>query len=63
MISEVGRANEKRGLKRIGMLGTRMVMETRSYGGIASAEIISPSGLFREHWTFTAAHRRYAPRA
>jgi aspartate racemase len=44
MISEVGRAIEKRGLKRIGILGTRTVMETRFYGGVTSAEIIPPSG-------------------
>jgi aspartate racemase len=44
MISEVGRAIEKRGLKRIGILGTRTVMETRFYGGVASAEVIPPSG-------------------
>jgi aspartate racemase len=44
MISEVGQAIEKRGLKRIGILGTRTVMETRFYGSIASAEIIPPSG-------------------
>src|SRR5215470_9012235 len=44
MISEVGRAVESRGLKRIGILGTRTVMETRFYGGVASAEIIPPSG-------------------
>jgi len=44
MISEVGRAIERRGLKRIGILGTRTVMETRFYGGVDSAEIIPPSG-------------------
>jgi aspartate racemase len=44
MISEVGRAIEKRGLKRIGILGTRTAMETRFYGGVGSAEIIPPSG-------------------
>lgn len=44
LISEVGRAIEARGLKRIGILGTRTVMETRFYGGIGSAEIIPPSG-------------------
>ena len=44
MISEVDRAIEKSGLKRIGILGTRTVMETRFYGGAASAEIMSPSG-------------------
>lgn len=43
MIAEVGRAIEARGLKRIGILGTRTVMETRFYGGIASAEIVPPS--------------------
>ena len=44
MISEVSRAIEERSLKRIGILGTRTVMETRFYGRIASAEIIPPSG-------------------
>jgi len=43
MIAEVGRAVEARGLKRIGIIGTRTVMETRFYGRIASAEIIPPS--------------------
>ena len=44
LIAEVGRAIERRGLKRIGILGTRTVMETRFYGRIASAEIIPPAG-------------------
>lgn len=44
MISEVSRAIETRGLKRIGILGTRTVMETRFYGRIANAEVIPPSG-------------------
>ena len=44
MISEVSQAIEKRGFKRIGILGTRTVMETRFYGRIASTEIIPPSG-------------------
>ena len=43
MIVEVSRAIETRGLKRIGILGTRTVMETRFYGRIASAEIIPPN--------------------
>jgi aspartate racemase len=42
LIDEVSRAIERRGLKRIGILGTRTVMETRFYGRIASAEIIPP---------------------
>jgi aspartate racemase len=44
MITEVGRAVENRGLKRIRIFGTRTVMETRFYGGVDSAEIIPPSG-------------------
>src|SRR6516162_6938754 len=44
MISEVARTVDERSLKRIGILGTRTVMETRFYGGIANAEIIPPSG-------------------
>jgi aspartate racemase len=44
MIFEVGRAVERRGLKRIGIIGTRTVMQTRCYGGAGSAEIIPPDG-------------------
>jgi aspartate racemase len=42
LIAEVSRAIERRGLKRIGILGTRTVMETRFYGRIASAKVIPP---------------------
>jgi len=44
IIAEVSRAIERRNLKRIGILGTRTVMESRFYGGVTSAEIIPPSG-------------------
>jgi aspartate racemase len=44
MISEVDRAVQERGLKRIGILGTRAAMETRFFGGVTSAEIVPPSG-------------------
>jgi aspartate racemase len=44
LISEVNRAIEQRGLKRIGILGTRTAMETRFYGGVSSAQIIPPNG-------------------
>lgn len=44
LVAEVRRAIEKRGLKRIGIIGTRAAMETRFYGGITSAEIVPPSG-------------------
>ena len=42
MISEVNAAVAARGLKRIGILGTRTVMESRFYGGIHSAEVVPP---------------------
>ena len=42
MIVEVSRAIEARGLKRIGIIGTRTVMETRFYGRIVSAKIVPP---------------------
>ena len=44
MIAEVCAAVKKRGLKRIGILGTRTVMETRIFGGVTSAEIVPPDG-------------------
>jgi aspartate racemase len=42
MITAIGDAITARGLKRIGILGTRTVMETRLYGSISNAEIIPP---------------------
>ncbi len=44
LIAEVRRAVAERQLSRIGILGTRTVMETGFYGGIPSALIIPPSG-------------------
>lgn len=44
LIAEVSDAIAQRGLKRIGILGTRTVMETRLYGSISNAEIIPPRG-------------------
>jgi aspartate racemase len=35
---------KKSGLKKIGVLGTRLVMETKLYGSISSAELIAPEG-------------------
>lgn len=43
-IPAVDAAIAKRGLKRIGVLGTRVVMETGLYGGVTSAELIAPEG-------------------
>src|SRR5215470_17963145 len=35
---------KRSGLRRIGVLGTRTVMESRLYGGVSSAELIAPDG-------------------
>ena len=59
MIAEVSRAIETRGLKRIGIIGTRTVMETRFYGRIASAEIVQPSA----NRTWTDVHQAYVSMA
>jgi aspartate racemase len=37
-------AIKKSGLKRIGVLGTRIVMETGLYGGVSTAELLAPEG-------------------
>jgi aspartate racemase len=42
MIFEVNRAIAARGHARIGILGTRAVMETQFYGGVSTATIIPP---------------------
>jgi aspartate racemase len=44
LISEVNRAIEKSRYKRIGILGTRTVMETRFYGAISGATVVPPDG-------------------
>ena len=43
-IHAVDAAIRKSGLKRIGVLGTRTVMESRLYGGVSSAELLTPEG-------------------
>jgi aspartate racemase len=43
-IPEVDAAIRRRGLKTVGILGTRMVMETGLYGGISSAQVVVPEG-------------------
>jgi aspartate racemase len=43
MISAVNLAIEQRDFKRIGILGTRTVMESRFFGGISGATIVPPS--------------------
>lgn len=44
LLSVVNRALVARGLQRVGILGTRVVMETRFYGAAAATEIIPPAG-------------------
>ena len=43
-IPEVDAAIGRRKLKRIGVIGTHTVMESRLYGGVSSAELVSPEG-------------------
>ncbi len=44
MIAQVNGAIAQRGFARIGILGTRTVMETRFYGGVSTATLIPPEG-------------------
>jgi aspartate racemase len=44
MIFEVNRAIAQRAFERIGILGTRTVMETRLYGSVSGVEVVPPSG-------------------
>lgn len=43
-IHAVDAAISKSGLRKIGVLGTRLVMQTQLYGGVSSAELIAPQG-------------------
>ncbi len=44
MIGDVNRAIAQRGFTRVGILGTRTVMESRFYGGVSTATVVSPGG-------------------
>ena len=44
LLEEVRTVVAARGLKRIGILGTRTVMQSRFYGAITSAEVLPPPG-------------------
>lgn len=44
LIEEVDRALRARGLKKIGVLGTRLAMETGLYGGVQAAALLPPAG-------------------
>lgn len=43
-IRAVDTAITRSGLKKIGVMGTRLVMETKLYGGVSAAELIAPAG-------------------
>ena len=58
MLTEVNEAIKARKLDRVGILGTRTVMETRFYSGISTAEVIPPSGK-----TLDNVHSAYAEMA
>jgi aspartate racemase len=55
-IPEVAAAIRERGLRTIGILGNKLVMETGLYGGISSARIVTPEGdaLERVHRSYIA---------
>jgi len=57
-IPEVAAEIERRKLKRVGILGTRMVMETRLYGAISSAAVVVPQPEALEE-----VHKNYAEMA
>jgi aspartate racemase len=44
MLKEVNEAIKARELNRVGILGTRTVMETRFYSGVSTADVITPTG-------------------
>jgi aspartate racemase len=48
-IPEVDAEIRRRNLKRVGILGTRTVMETALYGGISSAQVVRPDALNEAH--------------
>src|SRR5262249_59172101 len=47
-IPEVDAAIGRRKLRRIGVIGTRTVMESKLYGGVSSAELVAPEGEMME---------------
>jgi aspartate racemase len=53
-IPEIESALVNRGLRRVGLLGTRVVMQSRLYGGLNSIDIVAPQGE-----SFDATHNAY----
>jgi aspartate racemase len=56
LLAEVDREIERQGLRRVGILGTRVAMETRLYGAVRHAEVIAPptDQLLRVHEAYAA---------
>src|SRR5262249_24215935 len=57
-IPQVAAEVRRRNYKAVGILGTRMVMETRLYGAISSATVLVPEGA-----ALAEVHRTYAEMA
>lgn len=56
MLVEVDREIQHEGLRRVGVIGTRVAMETGLYGGVRHAEVVAPPAelLLRVHDAYTA---------
>lgn len=56
MLVEVDRGVEREGLHRVGIIGTRVAMETRLYGAVRHAEVVAPPThlLLRVHDAYAA---------
>jgi aspartate racemase len=57
-IPEIEAALVNRGLRRVGLLGTRVVMQSRLYGGVSALEVVLPQG-----GSFDATHNAYVAMA
>jgi aspartate racemase len=56
MLVEVDRGVEREGLRRVGIIGTRVAMETRLYGAVRHAGVVAPPAdlLLRVHEAYAA---------
>jgi aspartate racemase len=56
MLGEVDVAMQDRNLKKVGLIGTRQVMESRFYGGLSSGDVVVPGepDLERVHQSYVA---------
>jgi|SoiMethySBSTD1v2_1073268.scaffolds.fasta_scaffold32796_5 aspartate racemase len=57
-IPEIEAALVNRGLRRVGLLGTRVVMQSRIYGGVNAVDVVAPQGE-----SFDATHNAYVAMA